>query len=76
MGLFTVKKRRLRETLISTYKYPKGGCNLKVNGARLSSVVPSDRTRVNGRKLKSKKFPQHEEEVRLRAAEPWNRLLW
>jgi len=74
LGLFSLKKRRLRGDLLNAYKYLKGGC--QEDGSRLFSVLPRDKTRGNRHKLKPGKCQRNMKKnfFPLSVMEHWNRL--
>jgi len=61
LGLFSLEKPRLRRKLIDLYKYLKEGC--QEFGARLFSLVPSDRARGTGHKRKHRSFCLNKEKL-------------
>jgi len=74
LGLFSLKKRKLRGDLINVYKYLQVGC--QEDGARLFSVVPNNRISSNGHELKHRKFQLNMRKnfFTLSVMEHWNRL--
>jgi len=74
LSLLSLEKKRLRGHLRNTSKYLQGGG--QEDGAKFFSVVPSDRTRGKGHKLKQRKFQLNTRKnfFPLRVTEPWPRL--
>lgn len=56
LGLFGLEKRRCRENVINVNQYLKGGS--KEREVRLFSVMPGDKSRGNGPKLKHRGFSE------------------
>jgi len=74
LGLFSLEKKRLRGDLRNAYKCLQDGC--QEDGTKHFLVVPSDRTRGNGHKLKQRMFQldMRKNFFLLRVTEPWHRL--
>ncbi|GAB0182605.1 hypothetical protein GRJ2_000725800 [Grus japonensis] len=73
LGLVSLEKRKLRGDLINAYKYLKSG---SLEGAKLFSVVPSNRTKGNGHKLEHRMFHLNMRKnfFTVRVTEHWHRL--
>ena len=72
LGQFSLEKRRLRGGLINAYKQLMD--ESQVYGARLFSVVSSNRARGNGPKLKHRKLHMNMRKGFFTSAEHWNLL--
>ncbi|KAJ7397790.1 hypothetical protein BTVI_132157 [Pitangus sulphuratus] len=72
LGLFSLENRWLRGNLIIVYKYAKMGC--QEDGARLFSVVPSNRTRDNGQNHRKFHWNVSKNFFTVQMTEHWNRL--
>lgn len=70
MGLFSLVKRRLKGS-INEYKCTLGN---DVEGARLSSEAPIERTRGKGYKLKLESPSKHKKKNTVKAAKHGNRF--
>ena len=74
LGLFSTEKRSLRGALITVYKYQQGGC--EEGRARLFCVVPCDRTRGIGHKVKHRRLSLNTREqcLTVRMRKHWHRM--